>query len=388
MAKTKILVVEDENIVAKDIQNTLIRLGYDVPATASSAVIAFDKLDEIKPDLVFLDIRLKGDIDGISIAERIKTEYDLPVIFLTSYADKNTLDRAKLTQPYGFLIKPFNEADLQSTVEMALYNFSQMQELRANKNLYANALSHLDDAIIISDNESKISFLNPKAATITGFGNDSAKGKEISTLIRFENKEKQFFNQAAFNELMKSGAMLNLENATVTLPRDNSTFKATVTSSPVKDEQNHLIGSAFVVKQQVANQVAAAANTSEVVEKVAEAGAKSEIIPFDNLVIQNSFFVKKGSMLVKVYLENVLWIQAMDNYVVIQTNDDQFVVHSTMRDIEMKLPPKKFLRVHRSYIIPIDKINVLDENTVMIGDKTIPIGKSYKDAFMDRLNFL
>ncbi|HKR04083.1 MAG TPA: response regulator, partial [Bacteroidia bacterium] len=360
MSKTKILVVEDENIVAKDIQNTLIRLGYDVPATASSAVIAFDKLDEVKPDLVFLDIRLKGDMDGIQIAERIKTEYDLPVIFLTSYADKNTLDRAKLTQPYGYLIKPFNESDLQSTVEMALYNFKQVQQLMANKNLYANALSHLDEAILITDNESKISFLNPKAVSITGFGSDSAKGKEISSLIRFENNDKKFFSQAAFNELMKSGSQLNLENATVTLPRDNSTFKATVSSSLVKDEKNHLIGSAFVIKQHVSAEGAAAEKAAA--QKAEAPGVESEIIPFENLVIQNSFFVKKGSMLVKVYLENVLWIQAMDNYVVIQTNDDQFIVHSTMRDIEMKLPPKKFLRVHRSYIIPIEKINVLDEN--------------------------
>ena len=105
-------------------------------------------------------------------------------------------------------------------------------------------------------------------------------------------------------------------------------------------------------------------------------------------VIQNSFFVKKGSMLVKVYLDNITWIQAMDNYVIIQTNTDQFVIHSTMKDIEAKLPNNKFLRVHRSYIIPIDKINVLDENTVLIGDKTIPIGKSYKETFMARLNFL
>jgi DNA-binding LytR/AlgR family response regulator len=74
--------------------------------------------------------------------------------------------------------------------------------------------------------------------------------------------------------------------------------------------------------------------------------------------------------------------------VIIQTNTDQFVVHSTMKDIEMKLPVEKFLRVHRSYIIPIEKINVLDENTVLIGDKTIPVGKSYKDVFMNRLNFL
>jgi PAS domain S-box-containing protein len=386
MSKTKILVVEDESIVAKDIQNTLIRLGYDVPATASSAEIAFDKLDEIKPNLVFLDIRLKGGIDGIQIAERIKTEYDMPVIFLTSYADKNTLDRAKLTQPYGYLIKPFNESDLQSTVEMALYNFSQMQLLRANKNLYANALSHLDEAIFITDIEGKLTFLNPKAANISGFGSDSAKGKEISTLIRFENKEKQFFTIADFREIMKSGALLNLENAIITLPRDNSTFNGTVTSSPVKDEKNQLIGSAFVIRQNLSSETASLDKTNPTI--TTPVSADSEIIPFENMVIQSSFFVKKGTMLVKVYLENILWIQAMDNYVVIQTNDDQFIVHSTMRDIEMKLPPKKFLRVHRSYIIPIDKINVLDENTVMIGDKTIPIGKSYKDAFMDRLNFL
>jgi DNA-binding LytR/AlgR family response regulator len=114
----------------------------------------------------------------------------------------------------------------------------------------------------------------------------------------------------------------------------------------------------------------------------------SQATLLDNQVIQNSFFVKKGSMLVKVYLDNIQWIQAMDNYVIIQTNADQFVIHSTMKDIEVKLPASKFLRVHRSYIIPIDKINVLDENTVLIGDKTIPIGKSYKDIFMARLNFL
>ena len=108
----------------------------------------------------------------------------------------------------------------------------------------------------------------------------------------------------------------------------------------------------------------------------------------DNQIINNSFFVKKGSMLVKVYLDNISWIQAMDNYVIIQTTSDQFVIHSTMKDIELKLPTSRFLRVHRSYIIPLDKINVLDENTVLIGDKTIPIGKSYKETFMARLNFL
>ena len=88
MDKVKILVVEDESIVAKDIQQTLIRLGYEVPSTASSATNAYARLEEMKPDLVFLDIKLKGDQDGIHIAEHIKKTYDIPVIFLTSFVDK------------------------------------------------------------------------------------------------------------------------------------------------------------------------------------------------------------------------------------------------------------------------------------------------------------
>ncbi len=379
MEKTKILVVEDESIVAKDIQNSLTKLGYDVPATASSATIAYDKLDEIKPDLVFLDIKLKGDVDGVQIAERIKTEYDIPVIFLTSYVDKSTLDRAKVTEPYGYLVKPFNENDLQSTVEMALYKFKKDQELRTNKQMYANALSHLQEAIIITDVEGKITFMNPKAESITGFGNDSANGKEISSLIRLDNNETKLFSQEAFKQLISSGTMLNAGEMNVTIVRDNSSMKSSVISSPVNDEKGQLIGNAFVIGGSIDIGSSSGKNSPTEV---------ATSLPFDNLIIQNSFFVKKGSMLIKVYLDNVLWIQAMDNYVIIQTSTDQFIVHSTMRDIEMKLPPKKFLRVHRSYIIPLERISVLDENTALIGDKTIPIGKSYKDAFMERLNFL
>ena len=123
MNKTRILVVEDESIVAKDIQKSLEKLGYEVPATASSAASAYEKLEEIQPDLVFLDIKLKGDEDGIHIAEHIKDKYNIPVIFLTSYVDQATLDRAKVTEPYVYLVKPFNESDLKTRVEMALLKF-------------------------------------------------------------------------------------------------------------------------------------------------------------------------------------------------------------------------------------------------------------------------
>lgn len=374
MSKIKILVVEDESIVAKDIQNTLIRLGYDVPATASNAVSAYQKLEEHKPDLVFLDIKLKGDIDGIQIAEKIKNSYDIPVIFLTSFVDKATLDRAKVTEPYGYIVKPFNESDLQTTVEMALYKFEKDQETKYNKERYENALLNLDEAIMILDINFGVTFLNPKAENIAGYGSETASGKDLFSIVKIENESHEAYTKPTLIDKISSDKVCELKNATVTFSRDQSVMKSDITLSPVRDEKDVLIGYALVLRQP--GNTGPASSTPAAGEQL------------ESIVIQNSFFVKKGSMLVKVFLENINWIQAMDNYVIIQTNTDQFVVHSTMKDIEMKLPVEKFLRVHRSYIIPIEKINVLDENTVLIGDKTIPVGKSYKDVFMNRLNFL
>lgn len=373
MSKIKILVVEDESIVAKDIQNTLIRLGYDVPATASNAVSAFQKLEDIQPDLVFLDIKLKGDIDGIQIAEKIKHNYDIPVIFLTSFVDKGTLDRAKVTEPYGYIVKPFNESDLQTTVEMALYKFEKDKETKYSKDRFESALLNLDEAIFILDTNYNVTFLNPKAENYSGYGTETASGKSLFDLLSIKDDTGSELTKESLSEKLKAGKISESKNSALTFKRDNSTINSDITCSPVRDEKENLIGYAFVVRKAGAPVPAGSSQSAE---------------PMENMIIQNSFFVKKGSMLVKVFLENINYIQAMDNYVIIQTNADQFVIHSTMKDIEQKLPADKFLRVHRSYIIAIDKISVLDENTVLIGDKTIPVGKSYKDAFMNRLNFL
>lgn len=376
MQKTKILVVEDESIVAKDIQSTLIKLGYDVPATASSAAVAYEKLKEIRPDLVFLDIKLKGEEDGINIAEHIQLNYHIPVIFLTSYVDQVTLDRAKVTEPYGYIVKPFNETDLKTTVEMALFKFSRDKEVKEKNQRLSNALGQIDEAIIITDTECRVTFMNTKAETMLGYGVDSAVGIDLFQMMGIEQEGGVVIRKEDIVTGMMNNEAMEYNECYVMVKRDNTTVASSITSSPIRDEKNNLIGNAFVIMEKQPN-----------MDK-ADRQAVMENTFIQHPVIQNSFFVKKGSMLVKVYLDNITWIQAMDNYVIIQTNTDQFVIHSTMKDIEAKLPNNKFLRVHRSYIIPIDKINVLDENTVLIGDKTIPIGKSYKDTFMARLNFL
>lgn len=120
MASAKILVVEDEKIVAKDIINTLKRLGYFVTAAVSSGEEAIIKAGEAQPDLILMDIRLKGKMDGIEAAEEIRANYNIPVIYLTANADENTLQRAGLTEPFGYIVKPFEERDLHTTIEIAL----------------------------------------------------------------------------------------------------------------------------------------------------------------------------------------------------------------------------------------------------------------------------
>jgi signal transduction histidine kinase len=120
MAGEKILVVEDERVVARDIEKRLKNLGYQVPASVASGQEALIKVAELQPDLVLMDIQLRGQMDGITAAEQIRADFDTPVIYLTAFADEDTLQRAKSTEPFGYIVKPFDEKDLHVTIEVAL----------------------------------------------------------------------------------------------------------------------------------------------------------------------------------------------------------------------------------------------------------------------------
>ncbi|MEB3356987.1 MAG: ATP-binding protein [Synechococcales bacterium] len=120
MAGKKILVVEDERVVARDIEKRLKKLGYAIAASVSTGQDAIVAAAEHHPDLILMDIRLKGDMDGVEAAEQIRSQQDIPIIYLTAYADETTLQRAKITEPFGYIIKPFDEKDLHVAIEVAL----------------------------------------------------------------------------------------------------------------------------------------------------------------------------------------------------------------------------------------------------------------------------
>ncbi len=130
MKKKQILVVEDERIVAEDIKMRLQNLGYAVPGTAFSGKEAIKKAEEMNPDLVLMDIVLEGKMDGIEAASAIRSRFAIPIVYLTAYADKKTLQRAKITEPFGYIIKPFEDRELNSIIEIALYKHTMDKKLK------------------------------------------------------------------------------------------------------------------------------------------------------------------------------------------------------------------------------------------------------------------
>ena len=128
MALARIMVVEDEGIVALDIQNKLEGLGYEVPEVASSGELAIQLAGEVRPDLIMMDIQLDGEMDGVEAAEQIRQRFDIPVIYLTAFSDENTLQRAKISEPFGYLLKPFAERELHTAIEVAIYKYRVEEE--------------------------------------------------------------------------------------------------------------------------------------------------------------------------------------------------------------------------------------------------------------------
>jgi DNA-binding LytR/AlgR family response regulator len=148
MGKNKVLIVEDEIIVAKDIQHSLERLGYEIIGIASDQDQVIKLIDKASPNIVLMDIMLRNEQNGVEIAEFIRTNYHIPVIFLTAYADSVTIDRAKLAESYGYILKPFKVIDLQTNIELAIYKHSKEMQVEKERNFLQNFVENTDSTMM------------------------------------------------------------------------------------------------------------------------------------------------------------------------------------------------------------------------------------------------
>src|SRR5574341_1670289 len=183
MVKTQILVVEDEAIVAEAIRRKLQKLGYSVPSTASRGEEAIKKVEENNPDIVLMDIVLQGEMDGIEAAEQIRARFNIPIVYLTAYSDIKTLERAKVTEPFGYIIKPFKERELNINIEIALYKHRMERKLKESKEWFTTTLKSISDAVIATDSSGCVKFMNPVAQSMTGWALEEAYGKPLKDIF-------------------------------------------------------------------------------------------------------------------------------------------------------------------------------------------------------------
>ncbi|MDP3176926.1 MAG: diguanylate cyclase, partial [Spirochaetaceae bacterium] len=238
MNNEKILIVEDEKIIALDLQRRLERFGYTVVGMASDGPEALELADQRHPDIILMDIMLAGSIDGIEVAKQIKATLAIPIIFLTAYTDEKTLERAKEVEPYGYILKPFKERELYTTIDIALYKNSIEKRLRKQERQFSAILHSINDGIIATDVDLAVSFMNPVAEDISGWREASAKGRHVATVISLQDQKSQkeillssppdvgarpfFFNEAVIRNAL--GQTLIVDGSITRIhEKDNST---------------------------------------------------------------------------------------------------------------------------------------------------------------------
>lgn len=247
MADIRILIVEDEFIIAEDLKLQLEKLGYSVIGVANSYDKALLLLRKDEPDLMLVDIKLKGEKDGISLAAKVKEAYNFPLIFLTSHADRKTVERAKKVHPDAYLIKPFEREDLFTSIEIAFANYVQkMAGEKESKNLDTESSAVLDDSI----------------------------------------------------------------------------------------------------------------------------------------------FVKKDHLLIKIRFADLEWIKAERNYLELHCRGSKHLIRSTLHDFLDKLPQNQFFQIHRSYAINLKHITAIKYSTVLLNQQEIPLGRSYIEALKEKLKIV
>jgi two-component system cell cycle sensor histidine kinase/response regulator CckA len=244
----KILVVEDEGIVAEDIFQSLRSMGYMVPKVVSSGVEAMKIIPRIRPDLVLMDIVLRGELNGIETSRQIREQYDIPVIYLTAYADRDTLEKAKKTEPYGYLLKPFDDRELRITIEMALYKHQMEHILREREAYFSTTLKSIIDGVITTDRNGCVTFMNPVAESLTGVPLGEAYLQPVEYIIRLLKTKTGEPVHPDFNQILQEGIYLSLCENCWLVSRSGDQISVENSGSPIRNSRGEIIGAVLVLQ--------------------------------------------------------------------------------------------------------------------------------------------
>jgi len=225
----RILLADDEAIITMQLEKRLASMGYEVVGIASSGKESLHMARELKPDLVLMDIVMPGDMDGIDAASMIRSELDIPIVFLTAFADGVHIDRAKRAEPFGYIVKPFHEEEIFASIEVALHKRMLEQRFRDKEKLYRAIMERAFDPICVIDRNCRVMDVNERAARLLGHERNDLIGKEADKLLAGGDPARFF----KFFEDMCTNGSGTLRNMTLTA-RKGSQVRADLSGSAIE----------------------------------------------------------------------------------------------------------------------------------------------------------
>jgi len=248
MTPTAILIVEDEKIIAKGIEKQLKSIGYTVAGSASTGEEAVRKAVELRPDLILMDISLGEGIDGIEATDLIRKQMDVPVVYLTANSDDATRQRAITTDPFGYVLKPYEDKDLQTAIEIGLYRHKMEWRLRENEQWLAATLGSIGDGVIATDERGRVRFMNSLAERLTGWTQTDALGRDVREifLIVVESSRQPVLNPVL--DALERQQPTELAPNTILIDKTGVERPIDDSAAPIRDVYGRVSGAVLVFR--------------------------------------------------------------------------------------------------------------------------------------------
>ncbi len=244
----QILIVEDERIVAEDISQHLMNMGYVITGLVASGREALEHAEKQKPDLVLMDIVLKEKMNGIETAAQIRSRFDIPVVYLTAHVDKDTLNRAMMTEPFGYILKPLNEKELETGIHMAVYKHRMEKKLRERENWFSTTLRSIGDGVIATDKEGRVTFINRIGEELTGWTQKEAEGKPLEKVFQTSRRDPDMQIDQSIEFILHDHFVSGFFDLAILVSRDKRTTPIEEKFSPIKSDRGDILGTVVVFR--------------------------------------------------------------------------------------------------------------------------------------------
>jgi PAS domain S-box-containing protein len=242
----RILIVEDEQITAEDLRDILTDLGYTVVDVVATGLEAIARAEATKPDLALMDIRIKGNMDGTETARVLRERFNIPVIYLTAHADTETVNRAKVAEPLGYITKPFQEGELHASIEIALHKHGEDVKAKKREEVLAGTLRAIGQGVISVDAAGTIVLLNDAAAAWTGWNAEDAAGRPLQEALSTIDADSRARVEVPLAEAMASGELKELDNNVLLRNRNGDLRPIEGSIAPIRDHHGQVSGAVIV----------------------------------------------------------------------------------------------------------------------------------------------